>query len=185
MNLNSNDICTMLDEIERDDGHAAAVAAAKRHAAVGRTHAQAWLDKRAKLASIGKSITAAERTLAELGAYESPFEKLEKGLRSYCEAHKIARVWTEGLAKFATTPEGKVLKAAYDADPTPPARPEPEVPEEVVEATKRADAIAALESGLMRYCKARGINQPWTVGLEQYRRTPEGRELSDAANGGV
>lgn len=140
----------------------------------------------AKLIPIQKTLHRAEATLDELGAYESPFEKLEKGLRSYCEANKIAQVWTEGLAKFTATPDGAALKRAYDANPAAPApvRPNPEPSSDAVEAEKRADAMVALEKGLVAFCKARNIDKPWTVGLEQYTKTAEGAALKRAVDKG-
>lgn len=40
---------------------------------------------------------------------------LEKGLVAFCKAQRIEKnVWTDGLAAFVATDEGKALKAAYD-----------------------------------------------------------------------
>ena len=46
----------------------------------------------------------------------------------------------------------------------------------------KAGAFAKLEKGLVSFCKAKGITKVWTDGLEKFRQTDEGRQLSDTYN---
>lgn len=55
-----------------------------------------------------------ESRVAKGAARETAFEKLESGLVAFCKSRGIARVWSDGLAEFATTTEGAALKRAYD-----------------------------------------------------------------------
>jgi hypothetical protein len=109
----------------------------------------------------------------------TPYEDLEKGLVAFCKTEKIERVWNEGYAKFIATPEGARLHAAYEANPTLPARP---VSPAVEEAQKRQSAMAQLEAGLDVFCAKSNIPQTskWTVGLNAFTKTAEGAALRAA-----
>ncbi len=126
MNLNSSDLLSLLDDIELTQGRDAAMAAAKNHARAGREFAKQWLadhvvgksvsiaKSAGSIAHLEKAIDAHDDKLREAGLYDSPYEKLEKGLAAYCAEHKITKVWTEGLQKFAATDEGRDRVRSYN-----------------------------------------------------------------------
>lgn len=166
------------------------------HGAFGdqRAAAKRWIqDHPGAVAQLKKNAPGFVAKRIEEGAFTKsattpeimPFEKLEQGLRAFCKAENIpdSKLWTVGLPRFQATTEGARLKRRYDEDPRMPER---EVPAAVVEANKRADANAALETGLDAFCVAKSIPlaSKWTVGLAAYEQTAEGRTLREAVNAG-
>ncbi|MBA3451492.1 MAG: hypothetical protein H0T42_00180 [Deltaproteobacteria bacterium] len=195
MNLSTKDLYDFLDDLELTQGRDAAIAAAKNHARAGREFAKTWLADHAvakgavvsiqkaardPLATLERAFEKHDDKLRAQGFYDSPLEKLEKGLAAYCATNKIDKVWTLGLARFAATDEGAALKRAYDENPAQPSRP---AASPVTPTVKRSDAMAALTSGLEAFCTSKGISKMWTEGLAQFRNTPDGRRLADDANG--
>ena len=68
----------------------------------------------AAMLNAGKAIGADPATDGTVNDVKSTYAALEKGVTVFAATHKIAKVWTDGLAAFAMTPEGAQLKSAYD-----------------------------------------------------------------------
>lgn len=88
------------------------------------SHTKGNLELRGKLLKVldGANAIAKGRTVAPghdgAGSTEdladNAYEALTKGLTKFCAEQKIAKVWTEGLAKFQATDEGKALVKAHN-----------------------------------------------------------------------
>lgn len=112
------------------------------------------------------------------GLYDTPYEKLEKGLASFCKTNAIpeSQAWSRGLPAFQKTAEGAALYKSY-SESSEPLYHEPREPLPMPVAKSAYDAFA---DGLAAFCAERKITKQWTDGLEAYRATDEGARLEAA-----
>ncbi len=83
-------------------------------------HTKGNLEKRAKLLSVLDGANAIAKGRTKAAGFDgaltgNAYEALTKGLTKFCAEQKIAKVWTEGLAKFQATDEGRALNDAHNA----------------------------------------------------------------------
>jgi hypothetical protein len=118
--------------------------------------------RKAKVETIAKGATSEE------AIYKRAHDDFETKL----EAFKVANVG-KGINAFLQTEEGAAASMACNEAHHALKHPN---------AIAKAEAFSILEQELLVFCKREGITKIWTVGLEKFRETEEGRALNDDFN---
>lgn len=126
---------------------------------------------------------ATERAARELEQLRTRAKTELAGMAGSDDVHVAILRAIDGIADEKVRTDAKTALAAWKVAATsggnkltpPGANPGQDAP-----AATKATALAALEKGLLAFCKEKSIAMPWVEGLAAFKATPEGKSLADA-----